>query len=356
MLMILIIFGYPKTGKTTFFNLISGASLPVDAFREKKDEIHQRTLPIPDPRLDRLAQLYPGKKKVSATVEIMDLPGVAYGDIKAGTTLSTLRRAEALLHVVRAFEAPQIPHSRGEIDPLRDIAYMEEELMLADLAVIENRLLKLEKELKRGAQAELQVEREILLKLQTGLMEGQPIRKMEMTPSEEKMIRSYAFLSQKPLLHLINVDEVRLRTVDSWLEQNRIQAPFLLFAGLIESEISELEPEERKTFLEEYGCGCGCQVAFFSFLPRWLNLVFFFTIGKDEVRAWPVARNTPAQRAAGQIHSDMEKGFIRAEVIPIEELLALGSLQAARDKGAIRLEGKDYPIQDGDVVFFRFAS
>lgn len=356
MLMILMIFGYPKTGKTTLFNLLSGAGVQVEAFRETKEEIHQRTVPIPDSRLDRLASLYPDKRKVPATVDLMDLPGVAYGDIKAGTTLSTLRRADALLHVVRAFENPQIPHHRSEVNAMEDISFMEEELILSDLAVIENRLIKLEKELKRGAQVDLQAEKEILLKLQTGLMEGQPIRQIELTSTEEKLIRSYAFLSQKPLLHLINVDEEKLKTVDSWLKPTKIKAPFLIFAGLIESEISQLEPEERKTFLDAYGCGCGCQPAFFSLLPGWLNLVFFFTIGKDEVRAWPVLKNTPAQRAAGQIHSDMEKGFIRAEVIAFEDLITLGSLQAAREKGALRLEGKDYLIQDGDVITFRFTS
>lgn len=355
MLMILMIFGYPKTGKTTLFNLLSGANVQVEAFRETKEEIHQKTVPIPDPRLDRLASLYPEKKKVSATVDLVDLPGVAYGDIKAGITLSTLRRADALLHVVRAFGNPQIPH-HGEINATKDISFMEEELILSDLAVIENRLTKLEKEQKRGAQASLLAEKEILLKLQTRLMEGQPIRQIELTPTEEKLIRSYTFLSQKPLLHLINVDEEKLRTIDSWLKQNKKKDSFLIFAGLIESEISQLEPEERKSFLDAYGCGLGCQRAFFSILPGWLNLVFFFTIGKDEVRAWPIIKNTPALRAAGQIHSDMEKGFIKAEVISIEDLLVLGSLQAARDKGALRLEGKDYIIQDGDVVTFRFTS
>ncbi len=355
MLMILMIFGYPKTGKTTLFNLLSGARVQVEAFKETKELIHQRTVSIPDPRLDRLASLYPEKKKVPATVDLVDLPGIAYGDIKAGTTLATLRRADALLHVVRAFENPQVPH-HGEINAIKDISFMEEELIFSDLAVIENRLSKLEKELKRSIQASLQAEREILLKLQTSLMEGQPIRQIELSPMEEKQIRSYAFLSQKPLLHLINVDEKKLKTIDSWLEPGKSKTPTLIFAGLIESEISQLEPEERKTFLDAYGCGPGCQTAFFSLLPNWLNLVFFFTIGKDEVRAWPILKNTPAQRAAGQIHSDMEKGFIRAEVISLDELFSLGSLQAAREKGALRLEGKDYLIQDGDVVTFRFTS
>ncbi|MCX7973118.1 MAG: DUF933 domain-containing protein [Candidatus Aminicenantes bacterium] len=356
MLMILTIFGYPKTGKTTLFNLLSGTKGEIGAHKELKDSLHQRTISIPDPRLDQLSALYPEKRKIEATVEIVDLPGVAYGDIKAGKTLATLRRANGLLHVVRAFESTQLPYLRGEIDPLKDISFMEEELMVADLIVIENRLGKIEKELKRGSPTELHQEKELLLKLQAGLMEGQPIRTFTLTPQEEKTVRSYAFLSQKPLLHLINVDEKRLKTANSWLFKEKISSPFLIFAGLIESEIAQLDPEDRKAFLEEYGCGCGCQAAFFSLLPQWLNLIFFFTIGKDEVRAWPLPKNTPAQRAAGYIHSDMEKGFIRAEVVALESLLAYGSLQAVKEKGELRLEGKDYLIRDGDVVTFRFTS
>lgn len=356
MFMILMIFGYPKTGKTTLFNLLSGAKCEVEAYKETKEEIHQRTIPIPDPRLDQIAALYPEKKKVRATIEIVDLPGMAYGDIKAGATLGTLKRADGLLHVVRAFELPQIPHPRGEIDPLRDISFMEEELIVADLTVIENRLAKIEKELKRSLSTELRQEKEILEKLQTALIEGKPIRQLTLTPQEEKIIKSYAFLTQKPLLHFINVDEKGLKMANSWLTCGEKSAPLLIFAGLIESEISELEPEERQTFLEEYGCGGGCQSAFFSLLPQWLNLIFFYTIGKDEVRAWPLRSKTSAQRAAGQIHSDMEKGFIRAEVLTFQELLAYGSLQAAKEKGAVRLEGKDYLIRDGDIVTFRFTS
>jgi len=352
----LIIFGYPKSGKTTLFNLLSGAQVQVEAFREAKEEVHQRSLPIPDERLDRLMALYPDKKKVPATLELFDLPGVAFGDIKAGITLATLRRGEALLHVVRGFETPQIPHPRGQVDPMRDISFMEEELLLSDLAMIENRQLKIDKELKRGGQEALPAEKEVLSKLHTALNEGTPIREIELTPQEEKLIRSFAFLSQKPLLHVVNVDEERLRNKEAWFKPAALKTPTLIFAGLIETEIAELEPEERKTFLEEYGCGEGCRAAFFSLLPRFLNLIFFFTVGKEEVRAWPLPPHTPAQRAAGQIHSDMEKGFIRAEVISYETLLNFGSLQSAREKGAVRLEGKDYLIQDGDVVTFRFAS
>lgn len=351
-----MLFGYPKSGKTTLFNLLTGACVQVEAFREIKEEIHQRTLSIPDQRLDHLATLYPDKKKVPATVELIDLPGVAFGDIKAGTTLSTLRRADGLIHVVRGFEAPEIVHARGKVDPWRDISYMEEELILSDLAMIENRLLKLEKELKKGPRPEIELEKEVLLKLQQALTQGQPVREIELSDQEEKLVRSFAFLSQKPLLHLINVDEDRLRNRETWFQPEKAKAPCLLFAGLIEIEIMALEPEERKIFRQEYGCGEGCQATFFSILPQFLNLVFFFTIGKDEVRAWPLRKNTSALKAAGLIHSDMEKGFIRAEVIAYESLISFGSLLAAREKGAVRLEGKDYLIRDGDVVTFRFTS
>ncbi len=267
-----------------------------------------------------------------------------------------MRRADGLIHVIRGFAAPQILHPRGKVDPWRDASYMEEELILADLAMIENRLLKLEKELKRTSSPEGEMEREILLKCQKGLNEGQPLREMGLSAQEEKVIRSFAFLSQKPLLHVINVDETLLRSKELMEQAKEIKAPYLVFAGLIETEIGELDESERKTFLEEYGCGEGCRACFFSLLPRWLNIVFFFTIGREEVRAWPLARNTTALRAAGSIHSDMERGFIRAEIISYENLISFGSLQAAREKGAVRLEGKEYLVQDGDIVTFRFAS
>lgn len=354
--MVLMLFGYPKSGKTTLFNLLSGAHVQVEAFREAKAEIHQRTIAIPDERLDRLASLYPEKKKIPATLELMDLPGVAFGDIKAGTTLATLRRADGLLHVVRGFEAASIPPARGKVDPWEDVSSMEEELIFADLVMIENRLLKLAKEFKKGTRPESELEREVLLKLQAGLNQGQPVREIVLSSQEEKLVRSFAFLSQKPLLHFINVDENGLKNRETWFKPEKVKAPYLVFAGLIETEILSLEPEERKIFREEYGCGEGCQVTFFSLLPQFLNLIFFFTIGKDEVRSWPLSKNTPALKAAGQVHSDMERGFIRAEVISYENLLAIGSLQAAREKGAVRLEGKDYLIRDGDVVTFRFAA
>ena len=355
----LTLFGYPKTGKTTLFNLISGAKIEVHAYEDGRREPNQRACPIPDSRLDRIAALSPDKKKVAAAFELIDLAGVSYGEVKNSLYLSALRKADGLIHVVRGFRNPQIPHPKGIIRPQDDIHYMEEELMLTDLISASARLEKLDKDLKKAKDSEAEKERTLLNIVRNGLEQGKPIRDLGLPPAEEKSVRSFAFLSQKPLLHMINCDEQDiplLETPEKILSGKKSGPPVLAFCGRIEAEIAELQGEERTTFLIEYGLKELSPPRFFRELPGVLGMISFFTIGKNETRAWMVPRNAHAGQAAGAIHTDIERGFIRAEVIAWEKLLELGSLQAAKDKGAIRLEGKDYVVQDGDVIYFRFAS
>jgi GTP-binding protein YchF len=355
----LTLFGYPKTGKTTFFNLLTGAKIEVKAYEDGKKEANQRTCFIPDSRLDRVAALYPDKKKITATFELIDLAGVSYGDVKNSTYLSILRKADALIHVVRGFHDPQISHPKGKISPRDDIAFMEEELILTDLISVTARLEKLEKDLKKAKDPEGEKEKELLGQFRCSLEEGKPIRELPFSPAEEKLIRSFAFLSQKPLLHAVNVDETDIPLIESPRKIYPAEKPgtaVMAFCGKIEAEIGELSDEEKDIFLQEYGLKELSAGRFFRTMPSLLQIISFMTVGKNEVRAWTVPQRSSAGQAAGAIHSDIEKGFIRAEVIHWDKLLEYGSLQAAKDKGAIRLEGKDYPVEDGDVIYFRFAS
>jgi GTP-binding protein YchF len=355
----LTLFGYPKTGKTTFFNLLTGAGIAVKAYEDGKKEANQRSCSIPDSRLDRVAALYPEKRKINAAFDLVDLAGVSYGEVKTSLYLSILRKADALVHVVRGFRDPQIAPPRGKISPREDILFMEEELVLTDLISVTARLEKLEKDLKKARDPEGEKEKDLLGVLRSGLEEGKPVRELALPPPEEKLIRSFAFLSQKPLLHAVNVDEADIPLVESPEKIYAAGKPgtaVMAFCGKIEAEILELAAEEKEAFLGEYGLSELSAARFYRTIPPLLGVISFFTVGKDEVRAWTVPRGAGAGEAAGAIHSDIERGFIRAEVIPWDKLLELGSLQAAKDKGAIRLEGKDYPVEDGDVVYFRFAS
>ncbi len=353
------LFGYPKTGKTTLFNLLTGAKIEVKAYEEGKKEPVLRTCPVPDSRLEKIWALYPEKKKIPATIDFTDLGGISFGEVKNSAYLSHLREADGLTHVVRGFSDVQIPHPKGKISPEDDIRSMEEELILADLILVETRLDKLEKELTREKSSEGEKEKKLLQSLRSSLDEGKGIREASLSPQEEKSLRSFEFLSQKPLLHMVNVDEQ-----DTSLIENPSQfypAPkqgikLLAFCGRIEAEIMELEDEERETFLAEYGLKELSISRFLKASYDLLKALTFFTIGKEEVKAWTIRENTPAAQAAGAIHTDIEKGFIKAEVIPWDELLQHASFQTAKEKGAVRLEGKDYLVQDGDVIYFRFAT
>ena len=354
----IILFGYPRTGKTTLFNLLTGAGIEVRAYEDGKKEPNVRTCALPDPRLDGLAALHPEKKKVAAPVDITDLVGISYGEVKGSAYLGHLHKADGLVHVVRGFRDERVPHPKGKIGPAYDIRVMEEELVLSDLVMVNARIEKLEKDLKKMKNPDGEKEKEVLERLRPFLEEGKGVRDFPLSPAEEKSLRSFAFLSQKPLLNMINLDETdaaRLEVPEEIFGPGLVAVPTLAFCGRIESEILELGDEEKELFMSSYGIREPSAARFFRQVPRFLDVLTFFTIGKEEVRAWTVRRGSTAVKAAGAIHSDIEKGFIRAEVVPCEEILRLGPLQKARDAGAIRLEGKDYVVRDGDIIYFRFA-
>lgn len=355
----LTLFGYPKTGKTTLFNLLTGAHCEVKAYEDGKREANQRTCHPPDDRLDRIAALYPEKKKIPVAYELVDLAGVSYGEVKNSVYLSALRKADALIHIVRGFVDPDIPHPRGIIRPKDDIHYMEEELVLTDLIQVAARLERLEKDLMKAKDAEAEKEKELLLRFRAALEDGRAIRELAFSPAEEKLVRSFTFLSQKPLVHAVNCSETDAACLEG---PERVFGPaspgtaVTAFCGKVEAEIAELDDDEKTAFLAEFGLRELSSARFYRVLPGLLGIISFFTVGKSEVRAWMIPRGSAASHAAGAIHSDIEKGFIRAEVIAWHKLVEYGSLQAAKEKGGIRLEGRDYRVEDGDVIYFRFAS
>lgn len=352
------LFGYPKTGKTTLFNLLAGAHVEVRAYDDGKREPNVRTVPLPDPRLDRIAAAHPDKKKVAASMDLTDLVGISLGEVKASLFLGHLRKADGLVHVARGFADPDVPPARGRVDPVADIRGMEEELVLADLVLADGRLERLEKDLKKMQDPEGEKEREILLRLRPLLESGRGLRDLALAPAEEKLIRSFALLTLKPLLHFINIDEkdlAHIREPEALFPGLGAARRVMAFCGRIESDIAELEAGDRPAFMAEYGLAELSAPLFAAQAAAFLDRVSFITVGKDEVRAWTVKKGSTALEAAGAIHSDIAKGFIRAEVVPAEDLHRHGTLAHAKEAGAIRLEGKDYIVRDGDVVYFRFA-
>ena len=353
------LFGYPRTGKTTLFNLLAGAHATVHAYDDGRREPNVRAVPLPDPRLDRIAAAYPEKRRVAAALDLTDLVGISFGDVKASLFLGHLRKADGLVHVARGFVNEEVPPARDRVNPAADVQGMEEELVLADLVLVDGRLERLEKDLKKMKDPEGEKERDLLVRLRPALESGRSLRALEMTPADEKLVRSFAFLTLKPLLHFINIDEkdlASIRAPEGLFPGLGAGRPVLAFCGRIESDLAELEEAERRTFMAEYGLAEMSAPLFARQAAAFLGRITFYTVGKDEVRAWTVRRDAPAAEAAAAIHSDIARGFIRAEVIPAEDLFRHGTLHQAKEAGAVRLEGKDYVVQDGDVVYFRFAA
>lgn len=342
--------GCPKAGKTTLFNILTGAHLSVRAYADGKHGANARACHLPDERLDRLHALSPEKRRVPVAFDLVDL---------AGLNLPEARKADGLVHVVRGFRDPDLPHVRPRIDPAADILYMEEELVIADLGLVAGRLEKLEKDLRKMRDPEGEKERDVLERLRPRLEAGRPARGLELPPADEKLIRSFALLTLKPLLAMVNLDDADAAgaaEASRFAPADGRPREILAFCGRIEAELLELGDEERREFAAAYGLPGPAATRFFARFLEAMGRIAFYTIGKDEVRAWAIPAGTPAQKAAGAIHSDIEKGFIRAEVIGWEALLRHGSLPRAREAGAIRLEGKEYLVRDGDVVYFRFTS
>jgi ribosome-binding ATPase len=350
------ILGLPKAGKTTLFNLLTASSEVTDKFA-KSQAAHVGVAQVPDLRLARLRDLFQPRRYVPATVQFVDVPGVQRGQGSANLDLVKLREVDALVHVVRAFEDPELPHPDGSVDPARDVANLDLELILADLELVERRLERLQQSAKRGLKPEENRERELLQEVVAPALENErPLRSVELAPDDEKRLRGFQLLSSKPLLMVLNVGETDLSRDAAEIlgaEPGDGTAAVVVSAP-IEQEIAQLGPEEAQEFLADLGLGEPSIDRVIRASYALLGRISFFTVGEDEVRAWTVRRHTDARTAAGAIHSDIERGFIRAEVVAWDLLLERGSLAACRDRGELRLEGKEYEVADGEVVHFRF--
>jgi GTP-binding protein YchF len=355
--------GFPSSGKTTLFQLMTSAR---EAPRSKGD-VNIGISKVPDERLDRLTALYNPRKRVPATVEFTDLVAPARTGAHALVDVAGYKNADALVHVVRAFRDEAIAHPSGSVDPARDAQAMEDELILADLGVAERRLERIDKDLKKGRSAELEKERELVHRCKAALEEGRPLRALDLAPADRKLLRGFQFLSAKPLLLVINLDEADLADVGASTERAAAQtglSSFLAHAATravalcakIELGIAQLEGDDATAFLADLGLSESGLSRVIRTSYDLLGYMSFFTVGEDECRAWSIARETPAHLAAGEIHSDIARGFIRAEVVSYDALVGRGSMHACREHGEVRLEGKEYVVQDGDIINFRFAT
>ncbi|HKT23130.1 MAG TPA: redox-regulated ATPase YchF [Terriglobales bacterium] len=356
------IIGLPQVGKTSLFKILTKAQLEDRGHNPR--EAHIGIAKVPDERLDRLSTLYSPKKLVHATVEYSDVAAIGQEALKESAYANNLRTVDALIHVLRAFDEPSIPHV-GEIDPLRDARNVDFDLVVNDLGQIEKRLERLEKDLKKMRSAELEREFDLLKRAKTHLESERPLREMEMSPEDRKRIRGFMFLSQKPILYVLNVNESS--TLGSDLEHapakyklteygSRPNAGVTAICGKVEAELADMGDEEAGEFLASYGLKESGLVRLIRKSYELLGLISFFTVGEDECRAWTIERGSRAQAAAGAIHSDLEKHFIRAETIHWDQLLEAGSEANARSRGTLRLEGKDYIVRDGDVMHIRHSA
>ncbi len=334
--------GLPMSGKTTIFNALTGANRPVGPGVAGRLEVEIAVVDVPDPRLDALHSLYSSRRKVPARITYADIGGLAKGISEGGLSgpfRNELNRMDGFLHVVRAFENPAVPHSEGSVDPRRDVDILNNEFLLADLITVEKRIERLKDEMGKGKDREANARHLALFeRLQAALEEEIPLRNLELSPAERHSLRGYGFLTLKPQIILLNINDEAAEPED--LVQALVgQGPVIAIRGALEMEIAQLEPEEAKAFMEEYGIHEPASERVIRESYRLLNLQTFFTVGDDEVRAWSCPVGATAQEAAGVIHTDMQRGFIRAEIVPIETLLELGGLAEARRSEPCRPRG-----------------
>ena len=347
--------GLPVSGKTTAFNALTGAHRAVGAF---ENEAHLATVHLPDPRLDRLAAMFSPPKVVPASIDYLDIPGVRKDAPRDDLVrvLTALRDADALVEVIRYFDHPAVPHPLGSLDPLRDHRDFQTELIIADLDIAEKRVERIEKDMKRPRSdaALLHAEYDMLRRCKKVLDEGRPVRELRLSPEDQKRISSFQFLTDKPLLRVLNVGENVFHAPETQAKAAALGTDTIVMCGELEMEIGELDEAERPEFLKGLGIEEPCSTKLIHASYALLGLRSFFTIGKDEIRAWTIHQGDDAVTAAGKVHTDMARGFIRAEVVHFNELAAAGGMKEAKAAGKWRLEGRGYKVQDGDVIQFRF--
>jgi len=354
--------GLPSVGKTSLFNLLTGADEEVAGFSTGKVEANLGIARIPDERIDFLSKMYEPKKTTYATIEVVDVPGLVSGSstgLGVGNQfLDNVRKTDALIHIVRVFESNDVVHVDGSLDPMRDIETINMELLFADLGIIDNRIQRIQtsKKVTKENLAELEVLKKCKERLENGLL----IHSLGLSDEEKEHLKTFSFLSEKPMILVANLDEDQFRaknypSKDALLEYSQnTNTPLIELCIKSELEIAKLDPEDREIFLEDLGIEESGIDKLSRTAYNHLGLISFLTAGHDEVKAWTIHKGTTAKKAAGKIHSDIEKGFIRAEVCKFRHLKEYGSMQKVKEKGLVTLEGKDYIVEDGDIINFRF--
>jgi len=356
------IIGLSKSGKTAVFNALTRSEAQTSAYANSGSEPNMAMVKVPDERLDTLAAIFSPKRVVQADVQYTDVAGLSKGAGKnesfSRQFLNYISKVDTLVHVVRAFSNADVPHPEETINPLRDVETLELEITFSDMAVMEKRITKLREGIAKIKGPEREVnERElaVLERLLPELEAGKPIRDLDLSEDEERAIRNFQFLTAKPMLVLLNIDESQLAESERLIAEVRAKLPFkntevAAIAGQIEMELTQLSEEDAAVFLSEYGLKQSGLNRVIGLSYKLLGLISFLTAGADECRAWTIRNNTNAQKAAGTIHSDLERGFIRAQVVSFDDLVAAGSLAEARKRGTLRSEGKTYLVKDGDVI------
>ena len=351
------IIGLPQVGKTSLFRILTRARVES---RTQPGQAHVGIARVPDARVTQLAELFKPKKITFATIEYVDIGGLQKDREKNSASLVPLREADALAHVVRVFDDPAIPHPSGSIDAMRDIDSIEIELMLTDLEQATRRLERVEKDLKKKKDPQIELEQSVLLRCRAALEAEKPLREMEFKPEEKKAVTGFTFLTQKPMLYVLNLGDDEISDIDHVIEKHKLeklttkpQTAVVPFCGKIEAELAELPDVEVAEMMKAYGITESGRDRLIQATYRLLGLISFLTCGEPECRAWTIERGMTAQKAAGAIHSDIEKNFIKAEVVRWQDLLAAGSFAVAKERGQFQLEGKEYIVQDGDVILFR---
>jgi len=355
------IIGLANSGKTTIFNALTGLNLETTSYATLAGDPHTGIVRVPDSRLDRLTEIFTPKKTTQATVEYVDYLGLTKGDMEQNRKVFDLiRDADAIVHVVRGFADEMIAHPLGSVGPRCDAETVELEMIFGDLELVDKRLTRMEEGAKKGKKPD-EVEVQLLRKCKEALENERALRDVDFTEEEQKAMRSLQFMSIKPQLIVLNVAEDALDTDGTRAITGEIEKFFtgrhvrvIGLCGKIEMEIAQLPSDEAAVFLDDLGIAEPALNKLIRLSYDLLGLISFLTAGEDEVRAWTIRRGTDAQRAAGKIHSDIERGFIRAEVVAYDDFIAHGSMAGAKEKGLVRLEGKTYEVKDGDIINFRF--
>jgi hypothetical protein len=354
------IIGLPNSGKTTVFNALTRGAAETTAYTSGQLEPNVATVKVPDLRLDVLARMFNPKKITPTDVQYVDVGGLSGGGRKSGglppSMLNYISGADALLHVARAFEDDAVAHPSGSVDLLRDVAEVDLELIFSDLAIIERRLARLSGEISKMSAKDREVrliEQDALQRLQTALEAETPVRDVDLSEEEERLLRGYQFLTAKPLLLVVNIGEDQIKNPPSVTYTHR-RSEVVSLCGKVEAELAQLDDQDAQAFMEDLGISEAARDRVIHLSYTLLGLMSFLTAGPDEVRAWTIDRGTPAVEAAGAIHSDIQRGFIRAEIVAYDDLVKAGGMTEAKRAGTVRMEGKQYIVQDGDVCHFLF--